>query len=77
MPEVAEVVRRGEFSRIQLGTAFQDAIGRDPFRQEKTLVSRDRSSWSWWKNLGAVIIGQWSLPSGMVDPGLTSTLSAA
>jgi hypothetical protein len=57
LPQVAEVVRRGEFSRIRLGTAFQDAIGRDPFRQEKAVVSRDGSDWSWWKNLGAVVIG--------------------
>ncbi|GAA2637864.1 hypothetical protein [Paractinoplanes durhamensis] len=57
LPEVAEVVRRGDFSRIRLGTAFHDAIGRDPFRQENAVVRRDESSWSWWKTLGAVVIG--------------------
>jgi hypothetical protein len=33
LPRIAEVVRRGEFSRVQLGAAFREAIGRDPFRQ--------------------------------------------
>ncbi len=42
LPTVAEAVRRGEFSRIQLGTAFQATIGRDPFRHPTVAARSSR-----------------------------------
>ena len=56
LPEVADAVRRGEFSRIQLGKAFDNAIGRDPFRQV-TIPPRNRGLFPWWLDLAYVVVG--------------------
>jgi hypothetical protein len=55
LPEVAEAVSRGEFSRIQLGKAFQAAIGRDPFRQVGA-TPRRRGLFVWWADLAFGIV---------------------
>jgi hypothetical protein len=56
LPEVAEAVRRGAFSRIQLGAAFRDSIGRDPFRQV-TGASRRRGLFAWWADVAYLVVG--------------------
>lgn len=56
LPEVAEAVRRDEFSRIQLGTMFRTAIGRDPFKQATGTVHR-RASIAWWAALAYIVVG--------------------
>lgn len=56
MPKVADAVRRGEFSRIQLGTAFDSAIGRDPFKQV-TAAPRSGGMFPWWADLAYVVVG--------------------
>jgi hypothetical protein len=56
LPAVADAVRRGEFSRIQLGAAFTGAIGRDPFRQV-TMAGGDRGLFAWWVDLVYVVVG--------------------
>ena len=70
LPEVAETVRRGEFSRVQLGAAFQAAIGRDPFRQAKP-----RQPLQPWIGLCQIVVGlgfatgsasPWLRPAGYV-----------
>ncbi|GAB2606695.1 hypothetical protein Aab01nite_01850 [Paractinoplanes abujensis] len=48
----ADAVGRGEFSRVQLGRGFREAIGRDPFRQV-----RPRTEDRWWLNVVHVFIG--------------------
>jgi hypothetical protein len=53
---IAAAVGRGEFSRIQLGAAFQDAIGRDPFRQV-TADPRRRGLSPWWADLAYIVVG--------------------
>ncbi len=58
--ELAEVehilraIRRDEFSRIQLGAAFREAIGRDPFRQQRP-PGRSAADGSWWAELAALV----------------------
>ncbi len=42
---VEDAVLRNEFSRPQLASICQDAIGRDPFKQERT-VPEEPSLWS-------------------------------
>jgi hypothetical protein len=56
LPEVAQAVRRGEFSRIRLGAAFRDRIGRDPFTQT-TAASRRRGLYPWWAGVSFLVIG--------------------
>jgi hypothetical protein len=56
LPAVAKAVRRGEFSRVQLGTMFQATIGRDPFKQ--VTVAAPRSGlFPWWADLANIIVG--------------------
>ena len=55
MPSVAEAVRRGEFSRIQLATMFRTAIGRDPFRQAATAERRPVRT-GWWANVAYIVV---------------------
>lgn len=56
LPAVSTAVRRGEFSRVKLGTMFQAAIGRDPFKQV-TVAVRRRGLFPWWVGLANIIIG--------------------
>ena len=56
MPSVAEAVRRGEFSRIQLATMFRTAIGRDPFRQAATAERRPVRT-AWWADVAYIVVG--------------------
>jgi hypothetical protein len=56
LPEVAEAVRRGEFSRIQLAAMFREAIGRDPFRQATTAARRPVLT-AWWADVLYIVIG--------------------
>ena len=56
LPAVSRAVRCGEFSRVQLGTKFQAAIGRDPFKQV-TAAARRRGLFPWWAGLANIIIG--------------------
>ncbi|MEU4218506.1 hypothetical protein [Actinoplanes sp. NPDC026623] len=56
LPQVAEAVRRGEFSRIRLGTAFRNAIGRDPFRQATGSPPR-KGMFAWWLDVAYVVVG--------------------
>jgi hypothetical protein len=56
MPSVAEAVRRGEFSRIQLATMFRTAIGRDPFRQAATAERRPVRT-AWWADVAHIVVG--------------------
>ncbi|BCJ48451.1 hypothetical protein GCM10010168_76230 [Actinoplanes ianthinogenes] len=56
LPTVADAVRRGTFSRIQLGAAFTSAIGRDPFRQVATDPG-GRGLFPWWVDLLYVVVG--------------------
>lgn len=56
LSEVADAVRRGEFSRIQLGAAFRSAIGRDPFKLVTGAPPR-RGLFTWWIDLVYVVIG--------------------
>ncbi|BFU46322.1 hypothetical protein KRMM14A1004_45590 [Krasilnikovia sp. MM14-A1004] len=56
LPEVAETVQRGEFSRVRLGTAFRNTIGRDPFRQ-MTGAPAQRGLFAWWADCAYVVIG--------------------
>jgi hypothetical protein len=56
LPTVADAVQRGEFSRIQLGAAFDSAIGRDPFRQ-MTAAPRSPGLFAWWLDLSYVVVG--------------------
>jgi hypothetical protein len=56
MPSVAEAVRRGEFSRIQLATMFRTAIGRDPFRQAATAERRPGRT-AWWADVAYIVVG--------------------
>jgi hypothetical protein len=51
---IGEAVRRGQFSRVQLGAAFQEAIGRDPFRQ---VGARGKERLPWWGALAIIITG--------------------
>jgi hypothetical protein len=57
LPATAEMVRRGQFSRVQLGAAFHEAIGRDPFRQVGAPGKARRTGrWPWWADLAFVVV---------------------
>jgi hypothetical protein len=54
--EVTDAVQRGEFSRVRLGTAFRNSIGRDPF-QQVAIAPRQRGLFAWWVDCAYVVIG--------------------
>jgi hypothetical protein len=56
IPQVADTVGRGEFSRVQLAAAFRAAIGRDPFKQA-TSGSFRPGRFAGWLDLGYIVIG--------------------
>jgi hypothetical protein len=53
---VAEAVRRGEFSRVQLGRTFREAIGRDPFRQQHVADAQKERMRSVWIDIAFLAI---------------------
>ncbi|WP_412739941.1 hypothetical protein [Krasilnikovia sp. MM14-A1259] len=56
LPEVAEAVRRGEFSRIQLAAVFRATIGRDPFRQAMKAAGLPALT-AWWADVAYIVTG--------------------
>jgi hypothetical protein len=56
IPQVADTVGRGEFSRVQLAAAFRAAIGRDPFKQATRESSRP-GRFAGWLDLAYIVIG--------------------
>ncbi|GAB1644314.1 hypothetical protein [Krasilnikovia sp. MM14-A1259] len=56
LPEVAEAVQCGEFSRVRLGSAFRNSIGRDPFRQV-TVAPPQRGLFAWWLDCAYAVVG--------------------
>jgi hypothetical protein len=50
--------RSGEYSRIRLGTALRDALGRDPLMSVPAAARRaGRPMFPWWLDLAYLVIG--------------------